>query len=716
MRFSHLSLRLSLFSFFLFLFSFSPLLASEPFQPLRTDNPPVIDGKLNDPIWQSAPVITGFKTWRPDWAKDLSEKTDVLMVYDSENLYFAFRCFDREPQKIKASVTSRDKMFSDDWICINLDSFGDQQSLYGFYVNPLGIQGDSRATGTNEDKSFDAVWYSAGKITSDGYVIEVQIPVKSIRFSEKNPVTMGVIFERHISRRSEAGTYPPLDPAKGYAWLTQMHPMIYHDIKPFVLLEILPALTYSHREKANQGRLVNEEQKGEFGITVKYGITQDLILDATLNPDFSQVEADAGQVDVNLRYNLFYPEKRPFFLEGSEQFLVTGSPNLIYTRTIVNPLIAAKVTGKIAEKQSIASLYAMDELYDTTPGGRYAYVGIVRFKQALSGDGYIAGMGAVRETKPHVNGMGGIDGLIRLTQSSRLAFQGLLSHTGDDPTSSTERGHKYELTYDYEERSLRYGGAFGRISDNFVAEMGYVPRPGIMYVEGYVNPRFYPSSELVRRVSIFTGSRQYKDLPSGIWENGYDLSISALVGPTVSVSAFAAVQTEVFAGKEFNTNTVQGSLSSQATRDVYVGLSAQHGNAIYYSANPYGGYGHRGTLSIRYQPWDNLSAEYTLTFNDFSRSSDSKLIYEYTISRLRTTYQFNKYLFFRGIVEYNNYRKRMLTDLLASFTYIPGTVMHLGYGSLYERIRWEESRYVPTDRFLETKRGLFFKASYLWRL
>ncbi len=693
-------------------------LAQEPFKPLHTDTPPVIDGKLDDPVWQSAPMVTDFKTYRPDWSKDLSEKTEVLMAYDSENFYFAFRCYDREPDKVKSSVTSRDKMFSDDWVCINLDSFGDQQSLYGFYINPLGIQGDSRATPTNEDRNFDAVWYSAGEINSEGYNIEVRIPFKSIRFSEKNPVTMGVIFERYINRRSEAGTFPPLDPAKGNSWLTQMHPMVYYDIKPSKLFEVLPAVTYTNREKADQGRLVTDEKKGEFGVTTKYGITQDLVLDGTYNPDFSQVEADAGQVDINLRYNLYFPEKRPFFLEGNENFRVTGCPDLIYTRTIINPLVGVKVSGKVAEKSHIASLYAMDELYTTNPDetGRYAHFGIVRYKHALSSDGFISALYADKEMKQHYNRVAGIDGTIRLTESSTFGFAGLLSYTNDEPTTDFQRGHKYEFLYAHEERSIGFGATFGRISDNFAAEMGYIPRPGIMYLELYVQPRLYPQSELIRRVSFFAGTRQYKDLPSLIWENGYDASVAVLLGGTVNASVYASAQTEVFLGRELNTNQIQASMSAQATKELYSSLSGTFGNAIYYSADPYSGASRRVAFYVRYQPWENLMGEYNLTFADFYRKTDDERIYEYTISRVKTTYQLNKYLFFRGIAEYNNYRKRLLTDLLASFTYIPGTVLHLGYGSLYEKIRWDQVRYIPSDRFLETKRGFFFKASYLWRL
>src|SRR4030065_1477682 len=150
----------------------------------------------------------GFKAWRPDFGKDMQEKTLVYYAYDRENLYFARRVLSREPAKIKASVPARDTIRYDDWICLNLDTFNDQQSLYSFYVNPLGIQGDARFEGNLEDHTIDVVWFSAGRIDAEGYAVEVRIPFKSIRYRSHEPVEMGIIFERNISRHSEGGRSP----------------------------------------------------------------------------------------------------------------------------------------------------------------------------------------------------------------------------------------------------------------------------------------------------------------------------------------------------------------------------------------------------------------------------------------------------------------------------------------------------------------------------
>lgn len=280
-----------------------------PLRPIFTEEAPIIDGVLNDHIWTVAPQVSNFKTFIPDFGKDLSEKTIVYMAYDKNNLYFAYKCYDREPEKIKATITNRDNIFNDDWICINLDTYNDHQTLTAFYVNPLGIQGDSRYSNNVEDGSSDFVWFSGGQIDEDGYTVEIQIPFKSIRYNSGKEVEMALFFERKINRRSEQGSFPALNPDKGMSILTQLNPIIYEGVGKQSFLEILPAVTYNNQSSLHNGEFKNDMKEAAASMTIKYGITSNLILDATYNPDFSQIEADAGQIDVNLRSNLYFAEK-----------------------------------------------------------------------------------------------------------------------------------------------------------------------------------------------------------------------------------------------------------------------------------------------------------------------------------------------------------------------------------------------------------------------
>jgi hypothetical protein len=648
------------------------------------------------------------------------------MAYDRENLYFAFKCFDSQPDKIKASISRRDTIRPDDWVCINLDSFNDQQSLYALYINPLGIQTDSRYAGGREDFSQDFVFYSAGQIDEEGYVVEVQLPFKSIRFANKQTVEMGVIFERRINRESKNGTYPALSPEKGMFFLTQMKSMVMHDIKHYTLLELLPALTLNQRQYAEEGDLNIRDRFSDLSMTGKYGITSKLILDATYNPDFSQVESDAGQVDVNLRYDLYFPEKRPFFLEGKENFNFGGSSSgdslseVVYTRNIVDPLAGIKLSGKIGTKDTIASLFSLDEspsyTGDADITGKYAMFSILRYKRALSEDSYLGAFFTSRDLKNHSNRLVGPDGQIRLSPSSILGFHLFYSQTKDDAESDNFSGHSLGLDYLYATRKLDISFGIKEISKNFDAETGYLTRTGLGMVSASITPKLYPNSKVLQRIDTVIYSSQLKDQFSNIWETYNALLLNFLFLRSTRLALTANHSTEVYLDEKFNTSGWRVSCLSQFTKQFYLHLAYNYGKSIYYSEDPYQGKGSRASGQLTFQPSEKINLNVNVTYADFFRDSDSLKIYDYTILRTRLTYQMNKYLTFRGVVEYNDYNKTLLTDFLVSFLYIPGTVIHLGYGSLYEKTQWVEGEYRESDRFLEMERGLFFKVSYLWRL
>jgi hypothetical protein len=692
-----------------------------PIAPLRTDTPPVIDGVLDDPVWKQAPTETGFKTWRPDFGKDMHEKTVVYYAYDRENLYFAYRCYDSEPSKIKASITARDTINQDDWICLNLDTFNDQQSLYALYVNPLGIQGDSRFEGGQEDFTIDVVWYSAGRIDDEGYTIEVRIPFKSIRYRSREPVEMGIIFERSISRYSESGTYPALDPVRGFDFLTQTRPLHFTDIKHYTLLEILPAFTYGRTSQIEAGSLEPQKDRSDLSLTVKYGLTSQLILDGTINPDFSQVESDAGQVDFNLRYALFYPEKRPFFLEGREKFTLAateeGNPldSVVHTRTIVDPLIAFKLNGKVGPRDTIASIYAMDDL----PSGSaedYAHVTVARYKHALSDDSFVGGVWTGRFEGSRYNVVAGSDGYIRVNPSSTFSYQALASQTKMGAGEGEVEGHALNFIYFYQTRNHLFEVTFQDLGKDFMTETGYLTRNGLTRLKVGFLPLIYPKSRTFLRVDPLFHTINIRDKFSGLFETYNTFDLRLIMPRNTTIAAGGRYQTEVFLGQRFGRSGFRLIGTSQVTKQLLFSTRYVYGQKIRYVENPYQGRGSDAIFSTTYLPSEKLHFELALAYSDFYRSTDGTREYDYTIIRSANTYQFNKYLFFRAIVEYNSFYKQMMTDLLASFTYIPGTVVHIGYGSLYEKTAWREEEYVPSDRFLETKRSFFFKVSYLWRL
>jgi hypothetical protein len=705
---------------------------AEFFKPPRTDVPPAIDGRLDDAIWREAPSLSAFKTFIPDFSREPSEKTVAYMAYDAENLYFAFKCYDREPDKIKAAVASRDTIRPDDFICINLDTFNDQQALSAFYVNPLGIQTDSRWASGREDFSADFVWSSAGRLDLDGYTVELCVPFKSIRYAGKKRVEMSIFFERRISRRSEHSSYPALDPARGYFFMTQMMPLELDDIRQYTLLEVLPAFTFGRTQEANesaQGELVRNKDLDidDLSLTGKYGVTSQLILDGTWNPDFSQVEADAGQVDVNLRYDLYFPEKRPFFLEGSEMFQLAGASEadpllaVVHTRTIVDPRVGFKLSGKVGKKDTVASIFALDESPSSDPvfepgDDKYAGFAVLRYRRAVAEDGYLGAFYTGREYTGGFNQVAGADGQLRLSKSSIAGFHGFGSWTRTGSESTAAEGVALGLDYLYDTRDLGLSLAFYDVSRDFQTDTGYLTRQGVAGLQASVSPRFYPKSRFFRKIMPNLSAAVVKDLPSGLFETNDALGVVVLLPGNTTVQAMGRYSTEVFLDRRFDTSGGLFQLLSQVTKALYLRGLYFRGNSIRYVADPYQGYGNRIMGGVTYKPSEKFDLTASLNYSDFFRRSTHEKEYGYAIWRGRLTYQMNKYLFFRGIVEYNSFRRELLTDLLASFTYIPGTVIQLGYGSIYDKVDWVDGEYREANRFFEMKRGLFFKASYLWRL
>jgi hypothetical protein len=695
-----------------------------PIEPVKVLTAPVIDGILDDEVWKNSEGISGFKTFVPDYGKDLPFNTIVWVAYDEENLYYAFRCFDEEPDKIKVSVDARDKIRQDDWICVNLDSFNDQQTLYCIYSNANGIQMDTRFAAGKEDLGMDLVFYSAGKIDDQGYTIEIKLPLKSIRFSNREPVMMAATFERHISRLSMQGTFPPLDPDQGMAFLTQMQPFRYSGVKHYTLFEVLPSLTYSYKGNQEGGKMTKDEDKADAGLTLKYGITSQLILDATLNPDFSQVEADAGQVDANLRYQLFYPEKRPFFQEGNENFQISSiagdSPisTLVHTRNIANPVVGAKLSGKIGIKNTISAMYAADRIseQDKNNYGNIAHYPVLRYKRSLKTDSYIGAIGTAVEKENSTNMVYGADGSIRINPSTMFEFHGLYSYTNDTTSGISKKpGQAFGLTLHSETRNLDYSIDANSISEFFISQTGFITRTGISSFSAGLTPRLYTDSKVFRRFDFWLFSRQTHDNIYDKWETLNSLSVLSLVGGTFKTNLTFAYASEIYLNNKFNTSGFKATLNGRIGTKINGTLLYMNKLSVYYT-NPSQGYGNTYQADIRYLPFEKLHTQVTITYQDLFFKSDKSKVFDYLLARGRLTFQMNKYLFLRGIVEYNDYRKSLKTDFLASFTYIPGTVFHIGYGTLYEHKEWDGADYIRSERMLEMQRGFFVKISYLFRL
>ncbi len=703
------------------LFSTS-LFGEETLTVPRTENPPVIDGKINETTWADALKFDNFKTISPDYGKEPSQKTVAYMTYDSENFYFAIRCFDTEPKKIKSSVSSRDGMFQDDYVAIMLDTFGTMQEAFGFFLNPLGIQGDGMINADgNAEATFDMVWYSKGQIDEEGFSVECKIPLQSIRFpGGGKTIPMRVSFFRKITRSSETIGSPPMFVEKG-SILKQSQAISVSDLKYKRVYEFIPALTHSKRQSHDAGEMKTDEKQTDFSLTGKVGITSDLTLDAAYNPDFSQVESDAGQVDVNLRYALFFPEKRPFFLEGNELFQFAGNVEdgplamVVHSRRIVDPRFGFKLTGKLGLRNTLAAIYANDDL----PGDmidEHPDFTIVRYKYSLKEDSYLGGFYTGKEYGEGYNRVVGSDGRFRLSGTSMASYHIFGSFTQRDGSEGTDTGHALGLNYQFGNRKFILDLGYQDISENFQVDTGFITRTGLRRLSAFAMYRIYPKSEFIQRIEPFYWSYHLYDTIDNMFETVNLLTLRFWLPRNTQVRFDALFANEVFAGQRFGRSGFGFQGTSQITKQVFLNFFFRHTGSIFYDpAAPFQGYGSRFGGGVQFQPLEKLRFVLSLSYVDFFQDSDKVKLYNYTIIRSLNTFQVNKYLFLRAIVEYNSFNERLTADLLASFTYIPGTVFYVGYGSAMEKLEWTGQDYIGSDRFMETKRGFFFKISYLWR-
>ncbi len=453
---------------------------ARPIKISKTETPPVIDGKPDEESWKQAAVFKDFYQTNPGNNIAPSKPTEVMVMYDEKNLYVAFKCWD-EKDKIRATVAKRDEVFGEDNVRMWLDTYNDQRRAYVFGFNPLGIQQDGIYTeGQGADFSVDIVMESKGVIEDWGWSVEVKIPFKSLRYAAGKGKMWGFNVARNIDRfNDEFDQWMPDD--RDVSGFLIKHGKItgLDDVKFERTLEIVPSVTLS--ESGNRkttipgagfdnpigrydpifnpnglrepGKFVNDPIKKDIGINLKYTITPNVTLDAAVNPDYAEIEADAPVVLANQRFPIFFDEKRPFFLEGKEIFESPLSP--FYSRTIVDPDVAVKLTGKIdkisfgflAASDNAPGNYSEDERTDlaicqqqrlTNPTQRCrieefvdknALFSVLRVKRDFGANNNIGFFGTARIFPKNRNFVGGFDGTFKLNPSTVMTFQALGTHS-----------------------------------------------------------------------------------------------------------------------------------------------------------------------------------------------------------------------------------------------------------------------------------------------
>ena len=729
----------------------------------RTREAPQVDGRLDDAVWQSATHLTEFIQIAPVEGAPGSERTEVWMAYDDDNLYFAFYAHYSDPGMMRIFRADRDEIRGDDRISVLFDTFLDQQRAYQFTVNGYGVQGDSivnatgmvssssrgmsmmsgSSSGTGSrssggggmssgmqsgafgifgDDSWNALFETGGVVVSDGWTAEMAIPFKSLRYPARPggaPHRWGFQITRIIRGKSEAQSWAPISRAVA-GQLTQFGVLEgLSELSQSRNIEVLPELTGVQFGSLDTGTGSYDERDpaGELGVGVKYGITPNLTADFTYNPDFSQIESDRPQVEVNQRFALFYPEQRPFFLEGQDIFETATPITLVHTRTIVDPRLGAKLTGKLGNA-TLGVVVADDEvagrLDDTSDPlyGTSAQSFIGRARYDLYAESYIGGIATAREFGDGYNRIAGVDGRFRLGRTQRVSFLAIASETQDDVEGALA-GEVFEADFTAQGRNLGYGLSHSRIAPGFRTATGFVPRVDLQQTSANLSYRWWPETSILSWGPSVTYLRLY-DFAGVLQDEQVQGMASIQLRNNVNFFGTVSRTLERYEEIDFRKNgySLFGVVSARVL-SIVGGIN--WGDGIYYSASPFLGRSTTGNFLIRWNATSRLRMELTGVYSAFENPIEGTEVFNVQIFRNRTTYQFTDRLLLRHIMEHNTLAATLGNNLLLTYRINAGTVGHLGYDARYQQGRQIDSLMFPTAQLLRRNRAVFGKISYLFR-
>lgn len=742
----------------------------------KSQNSIKIDGQLNESTWQNVIRVSDFTESNPGDQIEPLVKTEAMVTYDEDNLYVAIICHD-DPQDIRASFCERDRLYNDDNAGIFFDSYGDAAVAYEFYVNPYGIQQDHLwSSNSGGDVSFDLLWTSAGAITDSGYQVEFAIPFSSIRFPNTPIQTWKVDFWRNHPRETlHQYAWTPYD-REEICWPCQWGTMTgIKDVEPGKGIELIASaigfesnsLMAIDSTGAKSYDFINPD--GEASIGGKYSISSNVTIEATYNPDFSQIEADATQIDVNTTEALYFQEKRPFFLEGSDLFSIPM--NLVYTRTINDPLLAAKLIGRMG-RTSVAYLGAYDEhtpiivpfeksSYQFQTGKSFS--NIFRVRQTF-GSNSQAGL-LVTDRRLKGGGSGSVismDGFVRLSKSLKYTFLMIGTHT-EEPDDSllsesivddieaefiTPKFDNDKYTRYYDGESFWGHGLFTGISHegrNLFMNLTYLQTtPTYRTDNGYRSkndqrgPRFHgqyvfrfdennkyfvnmiPSIRLGREWN-FDDQKNYEYV---------DLAFEVQFKAQTSMHASYTTESLRYRGKWF-----EGIYSLHNCLHAAIGKTLRYGGHINYGHQISYGYMLKGK-EVSWGAWfdlkpiDQMLIE--LSFRSLKSNSFEKdrlagttlpdVLYKDHTFWGRINYQFSRELSLRLVAQYGDRRKVWSVDPLVTYRINAFSVLYAGSSYSYQDLNGMSVSYndttieIPNLGREMTNRQFFMKFQYLFQI
>lgn len=730
----------------------TPEAAPAPLTPATLRVPRLVtQPHLQDIIPSGAAGMAKVDTLIQNTPKDgepVSLATSVYLGHDDTNLYVGFVCQD-DPAKIRARVTRREEIFGDEGVQIFLDTFHDKQRAYVFAANPFGVQLDGITTeGQGFDFNFDTLWYTEGRLTDDGFAVLMTIPFKSLRFKPGPGQVWGVALSRIIPRLNEFTYWPHVtDHREGF--VPQFGTMeISEEIAPGRNYQLIPYSVLTHSRLLDPAATqpgYSTSMPGRVGLDGKFVINSTLAADVTVNPDFSEVESDEPQVIVNQRFEVLFPEKRPFFLENSGFF--STPVDLFFSRRIADPRGGGRITGRLGrwavggllidDREAGLQLSPLHQDY-----GRRANIGVARVQRDFGTQSNAGFLFSTRKLGDISNQVAAFDSRIKLNENWTATAQlGRSWSKGDffGPSESRD-GTVGLVNVARAGRNFTYDGTYRDVSTDFNSDLGFIPRTDIRQTQ---------------HTGVYTKYTEGKQLlsygPTGIasatWNHdgelqdwsGYADFTWRFVGAT---TVFAATEQsfERFAGREFRKHLETVYARTEWWKWLSATVSYSQGTGVNYFPGP----GLDPFLADRRQlqvgftlsPFSRLRIDETLIYGDlYTRGAvggtgAGELIFKNPISRTKVNMQFNRQLALRLIVDTHGITpdeslvalprtKHVTGDILFSYILNPGTVLYAGYSNNYDNVALlagPPSQVVATRSELnQTARQFFMKVSYLLR-
>ncbi len=765
---------------------------SAPVRLVRFEKPPVIDGKLDDAVWQQAAVFKDFYQTDPGYNTQASFPTEVRMGYDAKTLYIAFRAYD-EPGKVRATIPKRDDVFADDTIRVFLDTYNDQRKAYVLTFNPVGVQQDGiRTEGAGVDWSVDIVMESKGALLPDGYAVEVAIPFKSLRYAAGKDKLWGLQIFRQIQHlNNESDSWMPLSRDISGVLNQAGHITGLEGLATERNFELIPSLTLSENGRrarsftppvdpatgqfvADPGRMLNQPIGFDPGLTAKLGITPTITLDAALNPDFAQVEADSPVVLVNQRFPIFFQEKRPFFLEGKDVFLTPITA--VHTRAIVDPDYAVKLTGKQG-RNTFGLLFASDN----APGNfsqderndpflrpaierfldKNAYVGVARLKRDFGKQNTLGLIATTYNFIEKHNDLGGFDGRFKLNPKTVFTFQALGTNSRRrlrDPFTGqfgqhTLNGFGYNYNLDYSAKNWGYNLNGVGFTRGYRADVGFTQRTDNnnhqLNARWNTDPkqkgtvRQWRASLFADMQHNFQGHSQRWDIQPFFGFNmprqtfvtfGYRRAYERLFAKEFGLVRFFGPDDERTTYKWSAIVNAESQLTKQfyffvsVVRDMHV-FDFDFGAAPKFTrASPAAlllgpsapldpGPGNLWNIQavLDYKPNNALHTSLNYTKQQLIRNDTHLVAFDDNIYSWRTTYQFTRFTFARVRFDYDTIPSQLRVNALMGYTPNPGTAFYVGYNDDLRRNGFSPFTGQLEPGFRRNGRQFFVKMSYLFR-